>query len=88
VLRVCQLFKDATLFFSTDNIETIAHVIPMMDRLDAMLRDSATEPLAQAVKHALKFAQTIMDKYYAKTDLLNMYQIAMGTYCSAFASMF
>ena len=75
----CQLFKDATLFFSTDNIETIAHVIPMMDRFDAMLKDSVTEPLAPAVRHALKFARNVMDKYYAKTDLSNMYRIAMGT---------
>ena len=75
---VRKLFKDATLFFSGDNIETIAHVIPMMDRFNMMLKDSANEPLAPAVKHSLKFAQWIMDKYYLKTDLSNMYRIAMG----------
>jgi hypothetical protein len=75
-----QLFKDATLFFSSDSVETIAHVIPTMDRIDAMLKDSANEPLAPAVKHSLKFAQRVMNKYYSKTDLSNMYRIAMGTY--------
>jgi hypothetical protein len=72
------LFKDATLFFSKDAVETIAHVIPTMDRIDAMLKESITEPIAPAVKHALKFARSIMDKYYSKTDLSDIYRIAMG----------
>ena len=51
----------------------IAHVIPTMDRIDAMLRDSVQEPLLPSVKHALLFARKIMDKYYSKTDLSNVY---------------
>ena len=50
----------------------------MMDRFDLMLKDSANEPLAPAMKHALVFSQRIMNKYYSKTDLSNMYHIAMG----------
>jgi hypothetical protein len=86
-LTICkheeQLYKDATLFFSKDNVETIAHVIPTMDRIDNMLKDSMTEPLTPAVKHALKFARQLMNKYYARTDLSNVYRIAMGKWCTS-----
>jgi Ni,Fe-hydrogenase I cytochrome b subunit len=51
-----------------------------MDRIDAMLSESSTEPLSLSVKHALLFARKIMDKYYSKTDLSNIYQIAMGIF--------
>jgi hypothetical protein len=55
-----------------------------MDQLDAMLSSSATTALAPAVKHALTFAHQLMDKYYSKTDLSNVYCIAMGMYPSFF----
>ena len=76
------MYKDATLFFSQDAVATIAHVIPTMDRIDAMLSSSSTdsEPLSPSVKHALSFARKIMDKYYSKTDLSNVYRIAMGMF--------
>ena len=72
------MYKEATLFFSQDAVATIAHVIPTMDRIDTMLSSSSTEPLSPSVKHALSFARKIMDKYYSKTDLSNVYRIAMG----------
>jgi hypothetical protein len=78
VLMLHQMYKDATLFFSQDTVATIAHVIPTMDRIDAMLRSSSTEPLSLSVKHALSFAKQIIDKYYSKMDLSNIYRIAMG----------
>jgi hypothetical protein len=43
-----------------------------------MLSSSSTKPLSSSVKHALSFAWKIMDKYYSKMDLLNVYWIAMG----------
>ena len=49
-----------------------------MDRIDNMLQDSASELLTPAVKHALKFTRQIMNKYYSRTDLSNVYRIAMG----------
>jgi len=73
------MYKDATLFFSQDTVVTIAHVIPTMDRIDSMLSNSVAEPLVPSVKHALMFTHKIMDKYYPKTDLSNIYWIAMGT---------
>jgi len=72
------MYKEVTLFFSQDAVATIAHVIPTMDRIDTMLSSSSTELLLPSVKHALSFARKIMDKYYSKMDLSNVYRIAMG----------
>lgn len=72
------MYKDATLFFSQDNVVTIANVVPTMDRIDKMLSSATTTQLDPAVKHALTFARKIMDKYYSKTDVSNVYRIAMG----------
>ena len=77
-LMVHKMYKEATIFFSQDDVATIAHVIPTMDRIDAMLSNSASKPLSPSIKHALSFARKIMDKYYSKTDLSNVYRIAMG----------
>jgi hypothetical protein len=72
------MYKDATLFFSQDNAVTIANVVPTMDRIEQMLSTSAATPLNPAVKYALTFARKLMNKYYSKTDLSNVYHIAMG----------
>jgi hypothetical protein len=72
------MYKNATIFFSQDNAITIPNVVPMMDQIDTMLSSSATTPLAPAIKHTLTFVCQLMDKYYSKTDLLNVYRIAMG----------
>lgn len=75
-----KIYKDATLFFSQDKVSLIANVIPTMDRIDALLSDVPAEPLSQSVKHALTFARNSINKYYSKTDLSNVYRIAMGEY--------
>jgi hypothetical protein len=71
------MYKDAMLFFSQDDAITIANVVLTMDWIDAMLSSSAMTPLAPAIKLTLTFAHWLMDKYYSKTDLLNMYCIAI-----------
>ena len=50
----------------------------MMDCIDAALRCTGPMALIDAVKHALVFARKLLDKYYSKTDLSNVYRIAMG----------
>ena len=82
------MYKDVTLFFSQDIVATMAHVIPTMDWIDAMLSGSFTEPLLFSVKHALSFAWKHMDKYYLKTALSNVYQIAMGVFLMVSVSCF
>ena len=66
------------MFFSQDTAATIAHVIPTMDRIDATLCCTGPTALNDAVKHALVFARKLLDKYYSKTDLSNVYRITMG----------
>jgi hypothetical protein len=50
-----------------------------MDRIDSLLNNATTEPLSSSVKHALTFARKSINKYYSKTDVSNVYRIAMGT---------
>jgi len=76
---LCQIYKDATLFLFQDQVSTITNVIPTMDRIDSLLSDAATELLSSSVKHMLTFACKSINKYYSKTDLSNVYHIAMGT---------
>jgi hypothetical protein len=77
LIVLIQMFKDATVFFSQDTVPTIAHVIPTMDRIDALL-NSPLHALNPAVNAALAFARKTMDKYYSKTDHSGIYRIAMG----------
>jgi hypothetical protein len=35
-----KIYKDATLFFSQDQVLSIANIIPTMDHIDALLRDT------------------------------------------------
>jgi hypothetical protein len=81
-----QIYKDATLFFSQDQVSTIANGIPTMDLIDSLLSDAATEPLSSSVKHVLTFTHKSINKYYSKTDLSNVYRITMGmiSSCDAF----
>jgi hypothetical protein len=58
-----------------------------MDRIDAVLHNGpGTKLLHPAIKHALTFARKLIDKYYTKTDLSNIYRIAMSE--SFFASCY
>ena len=73
-----QIFKDATMFFSwaTPNLAT---VIPAMDIIDKCLTtDSRKRSLSVTIHVAISVAQTMMNKYYTKTDLSEVYRIAMG----------
>ena len=51
-----------------------------MDRIDSLLSDVPVQPLSPSVKHALTFARKSINKYYSKTDLSNVYRIAMGKF--------
>ena len=73
------MYKEGTIFFSQDSVATITHVIPTMDWINTMLSSCSVELLSPSVKH-VSFAWKIMDKYYSKMDLSNVYQIAMGMF--------
>ena len=73
-----------TLLFSQDSCASIAHVIPTMDHIDLILcngsENKQSKQLHPAVKHTLVFARNRIDKYYGKTDLSNVYHIAMSRF--------
>ncbi|KAH9962336.1 hypothetical protein BC827DRAFT_1130418 [Russula dissimulans] len=69
VSDLLRIYKDTTLFFSQDTVSTIAHVIPTMDCIDALLNNAVAKPLSLSVKHALAFAHQIINKYYSKTSV-------------------
>ena len=75
-----KIYKDATLFFSQDQVSSIANVIPTMDCIGALLSNAPVEPLSPSVKHALRFARKSINKYYSKTNLSNVYCIAMSEF--------
>ena len=74
-----KIYKDAMLFFSQDQVSSIANVIPTMDHIDTLLSDAPVEPLSPSVKHVLRFACKSINKYL-KTNLSNMYRIATGEF--------
>ncbi|KAJ6467612.1 hypothetical protein DFH09DRAFT_1009157, partial [Mycena vulgaris] len=84
ILRVLKLYKDLTLKFSQEGVATIAHVLPAMDKIEYMLQDEllgtskqGRRSLNPAVKEALRDAQKVMNKYYAKSDMSYAYRIGM-----------
>ncbi len=78
-----QIFKQATLIFSRDDI-TVASVIPAMDRIDAMLtNDTMAHTFSPAIRAALKMGKLTLDRYYSLTDDSEVYRTAMGKYSFA-----
>ncbi|KAF8263871.1 hypothetical protein EI94DRAFT_1595283, partial [Lactarius quietus] len=73
-----QIFKDATLFFSCDGILNLAIVIPAMDHIDEVLATSATAcQFSISIQAALSVGKKTLNRYYSKTDLSEVYHIAM-----------
>jgi hypothetical protein len=49
-----------------------------MDQINVLLYDPGMTALTPSVKYALTFARKLLNKYYSKTDLSNVYRVAMG----------
>lgn len=74
-----QILKDATEFFSRGT-PNLAIVIPAMDHIDthftnAILPTSKTNP---AIRAAIGLGKRTLNRYYSKTDKVEVYRIAMG----------
>lgn len=79
-LTLCQIFRDATLFFSRAT-PNLAHVIPAMDHIDERLAtDALNEKLDPSIRVALSLAKKTINRYYEKTDQSILYRTAMSTY--------
>jgi hypothetical protein len=75
-----QIFKDATMFFSRDGTPNIATVIPAMDRIDEVLATNALDDqFSISIKAALSMGKRTLKRYYSKTDLSDVYRVAMST---------
>ena len=74
-----QVFKDATLFFSQNSTPNIATVIPVMDHLDEVLATNAiSNNFLPSINAALLMGKRTLNRYYSKTDLSDIYWIAMS----------
>ncbi|TFK48644.1 hypothetical protein OE88DRAFT_1605098, partial [Heliocybe sulcata] len=77
LVRVLQIFKTATLFFSQDTVASIANVIPTMDMIDKMLTRRDGHSYHPAIPPAMQLAKATINCYYSCTDDSDVYQIAM-----------
>ena len=70
--------KDATLFFSRST-PNLAAVIPAMDFMNDELTKHATNlNISPAIRAAIGTAKKTLNKYYSKSDMSEVYRIAMG----------
>ncbi|KAH9975145.1 hypothetical protein BJV77DRAFT_932222, partial [Russula vinacea] len=80
---VLKIFKDASDFFSRKLLHghpatNIATVIPAMDTINEVLATNAlSSKYLVAIHVALSIGKKTLNHYYSKTDLSNVYQIAM-----------
>lgn len=75
-----QVFKRLTVAFSSDRVPTIADVIPAYDAMDAVLEaDAANTKYPDSIRVALALARRTLNRYYARTDLSDIYRVAMCT---------
>jgi hypothetical protein len=80
ILNFLQIFKHATLFFSRDT-PSISTVIPAMDHIDSYLATTIEDPsTSDGLKGALYLGNRTLNRYYDKTDLSEIYRIAMGAF--------
>ncbi|KAG6852532.1 hypothetical protein C0991_011129 [Blastosporella zonata] len=70
---VLKIFKDATYYFSKST-PSLAKVIPAMDHINAQLATMPTFPQSAA---ALSMGKKLLNKYYDKINLSEVYRIAM-----------
>ena len=88
VISTCQIFKDATLFFSqsTPNLVT---VIPAMDHIDETLTSQSIDPhFEPSIRAALGLAKKTLNHYYSATDQSDVYRIVISMYPSHSVSLY
>jgi hypothetical protein len=74
-----QIFKDATMFFSHDGTLNIATIIPMIDHINKVLATNALDDqFSISIKVALSMGKRTLNRYYSKTDLSDVYRVAMS----------
>ncbi|KAJ7331450.1 hypothetical protein DFH08DRAFT_708471, partial [Mycena albidolilacea] len=74
---IWQVFKTATLFFSSDAISTISNVISTMNTIDDILQSRGDRKLQPAVLRAVALGRATLQRYYQKTDASDIYRLAL-----------
>ena len=68
-----------TLYFSRDGIPNLATVIPAMGHIDNVLTANAVDQhFSPPIWAALSMGQWTLNHYYTKTNVSDVYLIAMG----------
>ncbi|KAG0695326.1 hypothetical protein DFH29DRAFT_814302 [Suillus ampliporus] len=83
VKQLCDVLKDATLFFSCST-PNLAMVIPAMDHIDFASTIIKKEHLDPAICAGLRLAKCTLNCYYLLTDVSKAYCIAMGAWSAYF----
>jgi hypothetical protein len=82
-----QILKDATEFFSQGS-PSLPSVIPAMDHIDAAFTKSirSTRNVNPAIRAAITTAKKTLNRYYSRTDDVEVYRIAMSKFFYLFLS--
>jgi hypothetical protein len=86
------VFKDVTLYFSSEKHCTITQIIPTMAKIDDIITATVVSSTPStgapnkhvihgSIKSALKLAKKVTNKYYSATDKSKVYRVAMGMFC-------
>ncbi|THH29942.1 hypothetical protein EUX98_g4230 [Antrodiella citrinella] len=74
---VLKIFYDSTTYFSSST-PNIAQIIPSMDMIDRHLATAmVNSQYCDAIRSAAKLAKVTLNRYYSKTDMTDIYRIAM-----------
>lgn len=69
------------MFFSRKDAPNLAVAIPAMDHINQEFEAGiANEEFPRSIRTALALGKRTLDRYYAATDMSNVYRIAMSTY--------
>ncbi|KAF5359917.1 hypothetical protein D9758_013966 [Tetrapyrgos nigripes] len=80
LVKVLRILKDATEFFSRNDVPNLAAVIPAMDKIDSTFSNFILDnKLHPAIRSAVSIAKKTLNRYYDKTDHSEVYRIAMST---------
>ena len=81
-----EIFKDATLFFSTESA-CVATIIPAMDHIDSVLASTIVDgvddnqmKLHPSITASLTIGKRTLNWYYNKTDHSEIFRITMSTF--------
>ncbi|GLB40642.1 hypothetical protein LshimejAT787_0805130 [Lyophyllum shimeji] len=78
LVEVLEVFKESTEFFSRKDEAYLSNVIPAMDIVDDALATAISEKTYnKSILAAIKIGKCTLNRYYSKTDMSELYRVAM-----------